>query len=146
MLLPPGKPPILVDFGITSPYAEGKLLRTSKVTGFAAKQYQDRKAALYRKRGASYCDFYPVIHESSGRLCDTGWSLLKSLATLASTGKALSPADFITSSLQRLGIVRIRGIFRMIRAYTPVHARLTGSSLLPGLPVPSVDTDALDGG
>ena len=144
MVSVPGERPIMADVGITSPYREGILQAAAAKTGFAAQDYARRKLAKYRSAGASYCHHVPVIHENSGRLCNEAWSLLKKLSGLAAADRAITKADWMTMALGRLGIVNIRAVFRLVRAYTPVHARLSGGALVPGVPVPTDDVDALD--
>ena len=139
-----GERPIMADVGITSPYREGILESAAAAAGFAAQDYASRKNAKYRAAGASYCHHVPVIHENSGRMCDEAWALLKKLSGFAAADRAITKEDWITMALGRLGIVNIRAIFRLVRAYTPVHARLAGGALVPGVPIPTDDVDALD--
>ena len=144
MIALPGQPPVMADVGITSVYRDGVLTASATQTGFAAAQYASRKHAHYRAAGASYCQHVPIIHEASGRLGNDGWQLLKRVAAFAAADRAVSKAEFIQAHLGRLGVVNTRALFRLVRAYTPVHARLSGSAILPGLPVPTSDVDALD--
>ena len=144
MVSVPGERPIMADVGITSPYREGVLRAAAAATGFAARDYANRKLAKYRSTGASYCHHVPVIHENSGRLCNEAWTLLKKLSDFAAADRAITKADWVTMALGRLGVVNIRAIFKLVRAYTPVHARLAGGALVPGVPVPTDDLDALD--
>ncbi len=144
MIALPGRSPVMADVGITSVYRDGVLNDSATKTGFAAAQYESRKLRHYRNAGASYCEHVPIIHEASGRLGTYGWQLLKRVAEFAAADRAVSKAEFLQAHLGRLGVVNTRALFRMVRAYTPVHARLSGSAIQPGLPVPTADVDALD--
>lgn len=140
----PGRPPVMGDVGITSPYRQGVLHLAATRTGYAAEQYADSKHRKYRKVGASYCDHVPIIHENSGRLNKDGWKFLKMLATDAATEQATTKAEFLSTSLGLLGITTIRAIYVAIRAYTPIHHRLAGGALVPGLVTPTNDLAAMD--
>ena len=139
----PGQPPVMADVGVTSAYRGGILRAAAAQTGAAAKDYEDAKHAKYRQAGASYCEHVPVIHETSGRLSTSGWKLFKRIADVAAAGGAVTRSEFISAHLGRLGIVNTRAIFRLLLAYTSVHARLSGSALVAGAQSPTTDVRAL---
>ena len=138
----PGQAPVMADVGVTSAYRGGIVRAAAGQAGAAAKAYEEDKLTKYRAVGASYCHHVPVIHETSGRLGALGWQLLKRVADIAAADKVVTRSDFITAHLGRLGIVNIRGLFRVVRAYTPVHVRLSGGAIVPGLQTPTTDARA----
>lgn len=139
----PGQPPVMADVGITSAYRSGILQAAAAQTGAAAEDYENRKHTKYRTAGASYCEHVPIIHETSGRLGNSGWQLLKRVADMAAADRSVTRSQFMAAHLGRLGIVNTRAIYRLVRAYTPIHARLSGSAIVPGVQRPTTDVQAL---
>ena len=129
--------------GITSPYGIGILARSANTTGAAAKLYEDRKNAKYRAVGASCYKHVPLIQESSGRLGGEAWKALKKIAEHASAGGVTAKSDFVTVALGMLAMSNVRATYKLVRAYSPVHSRLVGSALVPGVRVPTDDVSAL---
>ena len=70
------------------------------------------------------------------------WDTLHWVAATASSA-VTTKAAFISSALGLLGVANMRATYRLVRAYTPVHARLCGSALVPGVRVPTDDLTAL---
>ncbi len=138
----PGGQPYSFDCGITSPYRAGLLPKAADTTGHAAKVYEDQKRAKYQRVGASYYKHVPLIHESSGRMGKEAWETLNWVAASA-TGWTTTKSQFVSTALGLLGIANMRATYRLVRAYTPVHVRLCGSALVPGVRVPTDDVTAI---
>jgi hypothetical protein len=86
----------------------------------------------------------PLSHESYGRLGQPASKLLNELANLASSTGAVEKPRFVESALQELSISLCRGNHRIVSAYAALNTRITGSALIPGLPVPTADAGAMD--
>ena len=56
----------------------------------------------------------------------------------------MGKAQFVESALRELSVYLCRGNHRIVAAYTALNARMSGSALIPGLPVPTADVSAMD--
>jgi hypothetical protein len=70
--------------------------------------------------------------------------LLNELANVASSTGAVEKTRFVESALRELSVALCRGNHRIVSAYAALNARITGSALIPGLPVPTADAGAMD--
>ena len=71
--------------------------------------------------------------------------LLNELATLVSSSGAVGKAQFVESVLRKLSVSLCRGNNRIVTAYAVrLNVRMSGSALIPGLPVPTTDAGAMD--
>ena len=85
-----------------------------------------------------------MSHESYGRMGQPASQLLNELAILTSFSGAMGKAQFVESALRELSISLCSGNHRVVAAYAALNLRMSGSTLIPGLPVPTADAGAMN--
>ena len=135
----------LLDVGWTVPTAPSYLPRAAHADGWAASQREQAKHAHYARAGSSTYAMVPLIHEAYGRLGKEGSELLNWLGQHASTDGTTSKRVFVFSALGELGIAMCRAVFCQVKAYSQVHSRVLGRSVLPGLAMATAEVDAVHG-
>lgn len=135
----------VTDVSVIHPGADTYVRAASSSAGSAARTRDAQKFAHYSRAGSAVYRMVPLSHESYGRLGQPASKLLNELANLASSTGAVEKPRFVESALQELSISLCRGNHRVVTAYAALNARMTGSALIPGLPVPTTDASAMDG-
>lgn len=134
----------VADISVIHPCGD-TVSRAAAATAGAAAQVRDgQKYQLYQATGSSVYRFVPLTHESYGRMGLPAHRFLNELAELASSTGAVSKAGFVESAIRELSIAVCRGNHRIVSAYASLNVRMTGSALIPGLPVPTADVGAMD--
>ena len=84
------------------------------------------------------CNLFPVYTR-------LGRGIPKAQSSIAPKTSTLTRmAQFVESALRELSVSLCRGNNRIVAAYAALNARMSGSALIPGLPVPTTDAGAMD--
>jgi hypothetical protein len=134
----------VADVSVTHPGADTYVRAAATTAGSAAKARDAQKFAHYRRAGSAVYRMVPLTQESYGRMGQPASKFLNELAELASSTGAVEKSRFVESALQELSIALCRGTHRVVAAYAALNTRITGSALIPGLPVPTTDAGAMD--
>ena len=76
--------------------------------------------------------------------CQPARQLLNGLTILTSYSGAVGKAQFVEIALWELSVSLCRGNHHIVAAYVARNGRMTGSAVIPGLPVPIADAEAMD--
>ena len=125
----------VADVSILHPRADTYVQAAATTAGAAAKVRDDQKYRKYYPAGSAVYRMVPRSYESYVHLGQPASQLLNELAILASSSEAVGKAQFVESALRELSVTLCRGNHRIVAAYAAPDARMTGSALIPGLPV-----------
>jgi hypothetical protein len=132
------------DVSVTHPGRKTIVREAAATAGSAAKARDAAKYAHYNTTGSALYRFVPLSHESNGHMGLPAHRLLNELANVASSSGAVEKLRFVESALRELSVTLCRGNLRIVSAYAALNARIRGSALIPGLPVPTADAGAMD--
>lgn len=134
----------ITDVSVIHPGADTYVRRAAGEAGAAAEIRDKQKYEKYNRAGSAVYRVVPLSHESYGRMGQPASRLLNELANIASGSGAVAKGAFVESALQELSVALCRGNHRIVSAYAALNTRITGSALIPGLPVPTADAGAMD--
>lgn len=129
--------PAIADVCVVHPLAKSYVRAAAETGGATALEAERKKRVKYGTSGTGACKFYPLAHETYGRVGPAAYQFLNSLADVAASSGTVSKRAFIENSMRRLSTALCRGVARQARASAPLRARLLGGAVVAGESVPT---------